>query len=76
MRGWRAVKKLTAEPDKRPKILRLSEVEFSRMSYTCFASTYPIAEKKKLAINKRRMIEERRDRIGGEKQEQQGGNRD
>jgi hypothetical protein len=37
--------RLTAEPERRPKILRvLSVEEFKRMLYICFASVYPIAD--------------------------------
>lgn len=47
MKNEARFKNLTAEPDKRPNILRLSVVEFRRILYICFASMYPMAGKKK-----------------------------
>lgn len=41
---------LTAAPDSRPNIFRVSEVDFKRISYICFASKYPIPENKMQVI--------------------------
>lgn len=51
------LKNLTAEPDKRPNILRLSVFELSRIWYICFASEYPIAKRK---ICQKKKVRERK----------------